>query len=306
MKYEAMCVAILMSFISMSHIDAREHDFPVLKGPYLSQIPPGELPEAFAPSIIFSDSAVHGCIAFYPDGNEIYWIFHPSTPGQNPPAICFIRQIDGQWTEPEILEFSKEYGAMSLCISPDGTTLFFNSRRPWPDSWGKQPGWNTLEAYKIWYVERVGSGWGAPKPLDKGINQNLGGVSCTNDGTLYTQGIKRIRAKDHQYMQPEQLGHPLDLGRIPGGNPYISPDESYILFNKKWPGKFGYGIFVSYRTRDDRWTEPVNLLEKVNAARGGSQPTVTPDGKYLFFYSGGRFCWMDAKVINDCAPEGLR
>ena len=295
-----------MSLIFVLNGPAQQADFPVLKGPYLGQKPPGELPEAFAPSVVFSENAVHGQIAFYPDGKEIYWIFHLATYGQNPPAINFIKQVDGQWTKPEILEFSREYGAISICISPDGKKLFFNSKRPWPSSWSRQPPGNNLEAYKIWHVERVGLGWGAPKPIDRRINQNLGGVSSTLEGTLYTNGIKRIRIKDGQYTQWEQLGHPLDVGRILGGNPYVSPDESYILFNGKWPGKFGYGIFISYRTRDDRWTEPINILERINAPRGGSQPLVTPDGKYLFFYAGGKFCWMDAKVINDLKPGDLK
>jgi len=302
-KHRAICIAIVLSIIFVISSHAQQNDFPVLKGPYLGQKAPGELPEAFAPSIIFSENAVHGQIAFYPDGKEIYWIFHPATYGQNPPTINFIKRVDGQWTKPGILEFSKEYGAISICISPDGTKLFFNSKRLWPDSWGQQPPGNNLEAYKIWYVERVGLGWGVPKPLDQRINQNLGGVSSTNDGTLYTHGIKRIRIKNGKYTEWEQLGHPLDVGRILGGNPYVSPDESYIFFNKKWPSRFGYGIFISYRTRDDRWTEPVNLLEKLNAPRGGSQPVVTPDGKYLFYYSGGKFYWVDAKIINDLKPK---
>ncbi len=202
------------------------------------------------------------------------------------------------------MEFSKEYGVMNISMAPDGKKLFFTSKRPWPDSWGRQPPGNTLEAYKVWYVERIGASWGEPKLLDRRINQNIMGVSSTLDGTLYTHGIKRVRIKNGQYTGWEQLGHPLDMGRTLGGNPYVSPNESYILFNTKWAGKFGYGIFISYRTGDDDWTEPINLLEKINAPRGGSQPVVTPDGKYLFYYSKGKFYWMDAEIIEDLKPTG--
>jgi hypothetical protein len=305
-KYKTLCLGILFSIIFIYNNHTQQDDFPVLKGPYLSQKPPGELPEVFTPSILFSENPIHGQIAFYPDRKEIYWIFHPSDYGQNPPVINFIRQVDGIWTKPEILEFSREYGAGTICISPDGTKLFFNSKRPWPDSWGKQPSGNNLEAYKIWYVERVDAGWGAPKPLDQRINQNLMGVSSTLEGTLYTHGIKRIRRNNGQYAEWEQLGHPLDVGRILEGNPFISPDESYILFNKKWPGKRGYGIFISYRTGDDHWTEPITLLERLNTPRGGSQPVVTPDGKYLFYYADGKFYWVDAKIIEDLKSKELK
>jgi Tol biopolymer transport system component len=285
-------------------INARQNEFLKLTGPYLGQKPPGELPEAFASSIIFCENAVHGNIAFSPDGKEIYWIFLPPDYGQNPPPIQFIKQANGEWTKPKILEFSKEYGVMNISMAPDGKKLFFTSKRPWPASWGRQPAGNTLEAYKTWYIERSSAGWGDQKPLDRRINQNLMGVSSTNDGTLYTHGIKRIRVKNGQYTEWEQLGPPLNVGRIRGGNPFISPDESYILFNGRWPGRFGYGIFISYRTGDDEWTEPINLLEKINAPRGGSQPVVTPDGKYLFYYSEGKFYWMDAGIIEDLKPTG--
>lgn len=287
-------------------IKAQQTDFPKLTGPYLGQKPPGELPEAFAPSIIVSNNAVHGLIAVTPDGNEVYWIFIPPDFIKHPPAINVIKQVNGSWIKPEIAELSKGYGAINISLSPDGKKFYFDSNRPWPDSWGRQPASNKIESYKTWYVERTGSGWGEPKLLDQKINQNLRGVSVTNAGTLYTHGIKRSRINSGQYTRWEMLHSPLNIGIIPGGNPFISPEENYILFNAKWPGKFGYGIFVSYRTRDDRWTQPVNLLEKVNASRGGSQPSVTPDGKYLFYYAGGKFYWMNAKIIDDLKPKNLK
>jgi hypothetical protein len=303
MKKLTLVSCLLMTAITTN---TQQADFPKLTGPYLGQKPPGELPEAFAPSIMSSKNAVHGHIAITPDGGEIYWIFLPPDYGKNPPAINVIKQVNGHWTKPEIPEFSRRYGAMNISLSPDGKRLYFDSNRPWPDSWGPQPTANGIEAYRTWYVERGGASWGEPKPLDREINQYLRGVSVTNDRTLYTHGIKRSRMIQGQYTEWEQLGHPLDVGGILGGNPHISPDESYILFNKNWPGKVGYGIFISYRTQEDGWTEPVNLLEKLNAPRGGSQPNVTPDGKYLFCYSGGEFFWMDAKIIDDLKPKKLK
>ena len=287
-------------------ITAQQKNFPTLTGPYLGQKPPGEVPEPFAPTILVSDNAVHGCIAFYPDGKEIYWIFHSPDYGMNLPAIHFIRQVNGIWTEPEILEFSREYGAGTLSISPDGSRMFFNSRRPWPDSWGRQPSGNQLEAVKIWYVERVGDGWGTPKLLAKRVNQNIIGVSSTLDGTLYTHGIKRSMMRNGQYTEWEQLSPPLDVGRVLGGNPYVSPDESYILFNKKWPGRLGYGICICFQKEEMQWTEPINLLERLNTPRGGSQPVMSPDGRYLFYYAGGKFYWVDAKIIKELKPKDFK
>jgi hypothetical protein len=266
-------------------------------------MPPGELPEAFAPSIIISKNAIHGQIAVTPDGNEIYWIFIPPDFLKHPPAINVIKQIKGSWIKPEALEFSKEYGVINISMSPDGKIFYFDSNRPFPESWGKQSATNKIESYKTWYVERTVSGWGEPKLLDRNVNRNLRGVSVTNNGTLYTHGIKRSRMNNGQYSGWEMLPPPLNIGQIAGGNPFIGPKEDYILFNRKWPGKFGYGIYVSYCTKDDQWTQPMNLLEKLHASEGGSQPYVTPDGKYLFYYAGGKFYWMDAKIIAYLKPN---
>jgi hypothetical protein len=277
----------------------------VLRGPYLGQEPPGESPRPFAPAILTAKGAIHGQIAFHPNGREIYWIFLTAASAQAPPPIHFVKEVNGGWTAPSILPFSEEHGADNISISPDGKRLYFHSRRPWPAVFGRQ-GATYFEAFRTWYVERVASEWGEPTPLDPRLEQTLAGVSSTLDGTLYTHGIRRARLHDGRYTEWEQLGRPLKVGRVLGGNPFISPDERYILFNGRWAGKSGYGILVSYRTRDDRWTEPVNLLERLSASRGGSQPIVTPDGSYLFYYAGGRFWWVNATIIERLRPADWR
>jgi hypothetical protein len=265
---------------------------------YYNQAPPGGTPEMFAPEVFSLEKAVHGVIAFHPNCREIYWILFSPTYGDHQPSIQYVTKTKGQWSEPMIFEHTREYGAMNMSISPDGERLFFASRRPWPDSWGKQPGPKSLESYKIWVCEREDSTWKQPRILDRRINQDLGGITSTLDGTLYTHGIKRIRCRNGRYSEWQKLSSPLNTGRIRGGNPFIAADESYILFNGKWPGVFGYGIFISFRLQDNIWTEPVNILQEAKAERGGSQPVVTPDGKYLFFYAAGHFYWMDAAIIE--------
>ena len=49
-----------------------KHQFPILKGEYLGQKPPGRLPEIFAPGII-NTNAVEMCISFIPGAKELYF-----------------------------------------------------------------------------------------------------------------------------------------------------------------------------------------------------------------------------------------
>ena len=242
-------------------------------GPYLNQLPPGRVPQAFAPGILSLEGAVHGSIAFSPDGTEIYWVLQKGTPAERPNLMVSILK-DGVWQSPESVEAVKPYGASEIHISPDGDRLYFVSARPWPQEWGRQPLAGTREAFKVWYLERQGDSWSNPHALPLHINLDLGGVSATNDGTLYAGGMRRIKIlPSGTYDNLLWIGPPLDVlepgGPFKGGHPYVAPDESFVLFNDHWPGVRGYGVFLSFRRSDDTWTKPVNILERLGLSRGG-------------------------------------
>ena len=51
-KYSAIYAGLLLSILFVSVGHSQQEDFPVLKGPYLGQTPPGIEPEIFAPGLI--------------------------------------------------------------------------------------------------------------------------------------------------------------------------------------------------------------------------------------------------------------
>lgn len=51
---------------------AQQDDFPVLRGPYLGQKPPGLIPEIFAEGVMTTEFHEHSSPAFSPDGKEVY------------------------------------------------------------------------------------------------------------------------------------------------------------------------------------------------------------------------------------------
>ncbi len=280
--------------------------------PYLGESPPGTVPKPFAAHVIHLDDSVHGSIAFHPDGTEIYWTLYPSTSTADPPMIMFVKEVEGVWTSPEKAPFCDEHGAGEISITPSGDRLYFSSRRPLPPAWGEQlrPGTREWGVGKIWFVDRVDGAWGTPRILDREINQDLNGVSSTQDGILYSSGIRRIRPDGHHYEPIEHLGPPLDIlvpgGQFLGGHPFIAPDESFLLFNDHWPGHRGYGIFASFRRSDDTWTQPVNVLQELGLERGGSVPVLSYEGRYLFYYSAGGFWWVDASIIGAIGDRDRR
>ena len=90
--------------------------------------------------------------------------------------------------------------------------------------------------------------------------------------------------------------------------PFIAPDGSYLLFTRiRHPQNYEFAdLWISFRDEDGTWAEPQNLGERVNTM-GGICPTVTPDGRYVFFNSGSDDnYWIDASVIEAMRPSPAR
>jgi len=83
-------------------------------------------------------------------------------------------------------------------------------------------------------------------------------------------------------------------------HPYISSDESYIIFGVSRPSEIIDNVlFFSYKEENGNWSDP----KEINLGMKAGQPHVTPDGKYLFFTSGeqgaGEIYWVSTKIIEE-------
>jgi hypothetical protein len=279
-------------FLILSGCATRENAIS-LTGDYLGQPPPGDEPAIFAPGIV-STGAFERDIAMSPDGKEIYL---GVAYGQFV-TILYTRQNEsGVWGEFEVASFASDprYSCLEPHVSPDNQKLLFLSTRP-PGGKEAKPGWFYQN---IWAVDRLEDGsWSDPYDVGEPINteNNEYFPSVTRNGTLYfTRSVKgtnktniyRAKYRNGRYETPERL--PMEINGT--GNPYnahIAPDESYLIASVAGredavtPGVPDYYIF--FRDQDDRWSEGINLGEKINepGARASSQ-YVSPDGKYLFW-----------------------
>ena len=156
--------------------------FPILKGSFLGQKPPGLKPEIFAPGIISTIHQEHSSLAFSPDGNEIFWSIWPKseTGKRIPQQIMYTKIVDGLWIKPEIVSFSGQFMDGGPCFSPDGQKLYFYSRRP------HKKGGKPEKHLDIWIVKRVKSGWSEPLLMPSPINSELNDASpfIGSDGTF--------------------------------------------------------------------------------------------------------------------------
>jgi len=255
--------------------------FTELHGDYLGQPLPRETPVVFARGIVSMDYKEHWAPRFSPDGNQVFWwTIRVDEEGKWIEIHKTMRRVEGQWAAPEISPFD-----MAPVFSDDGNRLYFGSKQEGDD---------------LTFVERQGDGWSEPKPV--GLVSRFPEVryayfpSVTRGGTLYFMGylegqwanigIYRSELVNGAYAKPELLPSRINtLGGLRNWTPFISPDESYLIFcsTRGLPASDQGDLFISFRQPDGRWTDPLNMGEPINSAGLDRFPAVSPDGRFLFF-----------------------
>jgi Tol biopolymer transport system component len=305
MKSKAIFITILLSVVFVSSSYGQLNDFPVLKGPYLGQKPPGMTPEIFAPGIVSTEDSQEFAGTFSPCGNEFFF-----TRAIEPPNMQIMYTVikDGKWTEPSLSPIAYECSEAQPHISPDGNKLFYASRRPLPGST------ELTSSSNIWISNKSGNSWTEPYLLENPFKDNnfLMYVTSSNNGTIYfrsQRGVFFSRFIDGKYTEPEFLPEEINAP-TKGNHPYIAPDESYIIFDTMSNPPIGFGssdLFISFRKSDGSWTKAANMGEIINSEGYEVAPSVSSDGKFFFFESDKAgsmdIYWVDAKIIEQLKSD---
>jgi hypothetical protein len=181
--------------------------------------------------------------------------------------------------------------------------------------------WTQYFNYDICYMDKQEDKWSRPISISSIINNdNLQSeATFTNDGTVYYLsylkgveqecGIFKSKFKNGEYLPPDTLPTYIN-SQSQDWTPYISPDDSYIIFssnrnNSNDPGD----LYISFHDiKLDKWFEPINLGEPINTWAHERFPTVSPDGKYLFFTRWTKentydVFWVSSKIIDELKKE---
>lgn len=271
--------------------------------PYLGLEPPGMEPIEFAPTILSGASLPHSRLIIAPDGEDLYWNGHPRAGGE---AVLFHSTFDGtSLTTPAPLEPTPPFYSGRLEFSEDGREVFYDAEA------GTTPG--------LWYVRRTESGWSDPMPIvpnQHGEWASLGQPSVSRSKNLYYTGRKTgdprpslywSRFVDGTWTAPQLV--PLEIGSGAAGDPYVDPEERYLLFTafERSDADGPTDLFVSYRNGNGSWGEPRNLGDAMATPDFERFPSVSRDGRFLFFvktraqtFPGDdtAFYWVSAEVLE--------
>jgi WD40-like Beta Propeller Repeat len=290
------CAILLFSCLAISRAECRSNKAPYDAGNVTE-------PRLFAEGIISTQDDEAGG-TFSPDGTEFYFVkLNPYTTFPRLGLICVSRYSAGHWGQPEALPFSGKFMDFAPKVSPDGRTMYFSSSRPAPGT--------ASRVLRVWSVERASSGWGEPHVLPSPVNADDSwnwAPSVTSDGTLYfasnrdgrTSHIYRSRLVNGSYSEVEKLGPQIN-SEFNESDPYISLDGKILIFSSsatdivgqadrpetmKGPGVlYARGDLYISTSLDGTWTQAHHLNHNINSVADEGAPSLTPDGKYLFFTS---------------------
>lgn len=220
--------------------------------------------------------------------------------------MAIAREGDG-WSPRAVLPFSGSASDVDPFFSADGSELYFSSKRPRDDD-------DTKADSDLWYVKRTPSGdWGQPVPV-AGVNSpdmDEYYTSISSRGALYFSvfaehgspgDIYRADREEGGYASPERIGGDIST-EYSEHDPFIAPDESFLIFTSTRPGGHGRGdLWVAFQMPDGGWSEALNMGPEVNSEGYDYCPMLSPDGQFLFFTrnagGNGDIYWVDAKVIE--------
>ena len=303
-------ICILLMSLAYS---SEQNGFLVLKGPYLGQKPPGHKAIKFNDGVLVGDKHSFN-VSFSPDDRELFFSYYKGTPERPHPEyeIKYFKRVNDDWFGPETAFFSGKYSDVDITFSPDGKYLFFSSDRPHPESAGLD----------IYYLKKTDEGWSQPIYAGSEVNTNHGEVlpCLSNLGNLFFRSgrpggygeadLYKAEWVGGKFTNVANLGPDVNTG-YDETDPFVAPDESYLVYDTIRPEHDNIPqIYVTFKLGENKWSKGMSLGAEINTKEGASAPTITADGKYLFFKrrqgKDRGIHWISTKFIENLKKKVLR
>jgi hypothetical protein len=243
----------------------------------MSEHKPGKKPVVFCHKIISTEDHDEYGIHFSSDAKTLYFIRRL----EKGPAIMYSGQGLYGWTKPGKLRFSDGFAVSESCLNTDETRLLL-----------VHPVENGVTD-ELFVSTRNQGQWGTPEKItDTLLGSGIGSLSASRSGNVFYTGKLKKEAlpdiliteyRNRQYMPPWNPGKQINTS-YRERDPFIAPDEDYLLFCSDRPGGFGgTDLYLSVRKNDGEWGPASNLGPSINSKLDEGSPYISPDGQYLFF-----------------------
>jgi hypothetical protein len=230
---------------------------------YLSQLPPGNIPERFELSVNPGSFAAER-IAISNDGKEIYYTKVKSYYPASEDTIKYYRFSGGKWRGP----FNIFPSYLSPALSVTGDTRYFQT---------------AVSEYETFMAVKSSKGWTNPQEILKNLN-SAHYLQVTGKGNYYISSKSKNTTGGNDWCRliitesdsvAQSSGRPLNT-EWDNLDFYIAKDESFLITATIT------GLAISYPKTNGGWTSPRNLGEKINFGISSWGPYVPADKKYLF------------------------
>jgi hypothetical protein len=245
-------------------------------------------PTPFLPEVMSAFPNVRD-IAIYK--NEVYFTLQSFQ--EEFSAILVVKNENGKWGQPSVVNFSGQYSDLEPFITADGLKIYFASNRPLDIT--------TKEAkdFDLWYVERksISAAWSTPvnmgAPLNTEYNEFYPSLSAHH--LFYTSDQPGSKGKDDiftcmisqkKYSDPVSMSDSINTTGYEF-NAFIAPDESFMIYtgyNRK--GGLGSGdLYICFKDNQGNWGSSKTLGPKINSDRMDYCPYVDLNTGTLYFTS---------------------
>lgn len=241
---------------------------------YLGQITPEDTPLKFADGIISTNIdeynfEISSCGKFmvFARNADIYLLEYD--------------QNTNAWSKPFIASFSSRDIEGEPCFSPNGTRIYFSSRKVIPESKFQS---------NLYYSDYENGIWNNPQLVTdiKPVHKPIHAITFAKNGNAYDSGL--VQYKNNEVIEL--------IPKTSGSHPFVSPDDSFIIYPARKSGKRDKDLFIIYKLTDGTWSLPIDIGDKINSNSNETSPFVTPDNKYLFFGRKYDFYWVKADFID--------
>lgn len=268
---------------------------------YLGEKPPGSTPRVFASGLVSMKGRFESTISFSPDLKEMY--FEAKNEGEVS-QIYYTKFIDGAWSAIQKANFTRglKKEEMHPFLSPDGKRIYFTA---FDDFFSDE---------RIWFSDRLEQTWSEAKKLQSTVNNDP--VFYANHGhtnRLYYFNLSDFKTYAARHLDGK-LVNPKVVPIEKGHHAFISKQDDYLLVtakNSEDVNRQDNDIYVYFKKQDGTWSDPINLGPKINSSFSEKTPTISPDGKYLFFGRDERstepglsdIYWVSTEVIEQLRPK---